>query len=70
MVSDGRPRSAIPGLGSVSLDLSLADRPVRVDQTLVYVAQTGAGQETLTPEQFAAKYGWKNDPERVRLTGE
>jgi hypothetical protein len=27
------------------------------------------GQVTLTPEEFAQKYGWKNDPERVRLTG-
>ncbi len=25
-------------------------------------------QETLTPKQFAKKYGWKNDPERVELT--
>jgi WD40 repeat protein len=33
---------------------------------LVIVAQTEAGQETLTPAEFAAKYGWKNDPSRVR----
>ena len=26
-----------------------------------------AAQVTLTPEEFAQKYGWKNDPERVRL---
>jgi hypothetical protein len=29
---------------------------------------TDAGQETLTPEEFGRKYGWKNEPERVRLT--
>ena len=37
-------------------------------EELVYVAETDRGQETLTPDEFAAKYGWKNDPERVRLT--
>jgi hypothetical protein len=32
-----------------------------------YVVQTDTGQETLSPEEFRKKYGWKNDPERVRL---
>ena len=36
---------------------------------LVYVVETHEGQETLRPDEFAAKYGWKNDPERVRLAG-
>jgi WD40 repeat protein len=40
----------------------------QVERHLVYVVQTDRGQETLSPEEFAAKYGWKNDPERVRLT--
>lgn len=40
----------------------------RVERELVFVVQTDQGQETLTPEEFATKYGWKNDPERVRLT--
>jgi hypothetical protein len=39
-----------------------------IDRELVYVAQTDAGQETLSPEDFAAKYGWKNDPDGVHLT--
>ena len=34
---------------------------------LVYVVQTDRGQETLTPEQFAEQYGWKNDPQQVTL---
>ena len=34
---------------------------------MVHIVQTDQGQETLTPEEFAKKYGWKNDPERVRL---
>jgi WD40 repeat protein len=41
-----------------------------IEREIVYVAQTARGQETLTPEEFAQKYGWKNDPQRVRLTAE
>jgi hypothetical protein len=41
----------------------------RVEKELVYVVQTDKGQETLTPEEFAQRYHWKNDPTRVRLTG-
>jgi len=37
-------------------------------QDLVYVVQTDSGQATLTPEEFAAQYGWKNDPSQVHLT--
>jgi WD40 repeat protein len=36
-----------------------------VNEELVYIVQTEDGQETLTPEEFASKYGWKNDPMRV-----
>jgi hypothetical protein len=32
---------------------------------LVYVVQTEHGQETLAPEAFAKKYGWKNDPSKA-----
>jgi WD40 repeat protein len=42
----------------------------RLGEELVYVVVTDQGQETLGPEEFARKYGWKNDPERVRLLGE
>jgi serine/threonine protein kinase/WD40 repeat protein len=38
------------------------------EKTLVYVVETDKGQELLSPEEFAAKYGWKNDPDKVRLT--
>jgi WD40 repeat protein len=38
----------------------------RVERELVYVVQTDQGQETLSPEEFEKKYGWKNDPEQVR----
>jgi WD40 repeat protein len=40
-----------------------------VERDLVYVVQTDKGQETLTPEEFARKYHWKNDPEQVRPAG-
>jgi hypothetical protein len=29
--------------------------------------QTAAGQEPLSPKEFADKYGWKNDPSKVVL---
>jgi len=34
----------------------------RTDEQLVYVVETDAGQETLSPQEFADKYGWRNDP--------
>jgi len=37
---------------------------------LVYVVQTDAGQETLASDQFAKKFGWKNDPKKVQFTAE
>src|SRR5207248_914203 len=37
----------------------------KIDQHLVYVVQTARGQETLTPTEFAEKYGWRNDPAKV-----
>ena len=36
-----------------------------VEKELVYMVQTDIGQETLTPANFASKYGWQNDPARV-----
>jgi WD40 repeat protein len=41
-----------------------------VEQQLQVVVQTEKGQQTLTVEQFEKRYGWKNNPERVRLSGE
>jgi dipeptidyl aminopeptidase/acylaminoacyl peptidase len=35
---------------------------------MVYVARTAKGVETLTPEEFATRYGWRNDPAKVFLT--
>jgi WD40 repeat protein len=38
-----------------------------VEEEIVYVVQSDAGQELLTPAEFARRYGWKNDPQCVRL---
>ncbi len=51
-----------------------ADGHYRANQAaeglLYYVVQTDTGQETLSPQAFAEKYGWKNDPSKVDLTGD
>jgi len=40
-----------------------------MSEDVVYVALTDDGRQiTLRPTEFAAKYGWKNDPERIRLS--
>ena len=39
----------------------------KVEDELVYVVRTDEGQKTLSPAEFAAQYGWKNDPEKARL---
>jgi WD40 repeat protein/formylglycine-generating enzyme required for sulfatase activity len=36
-----------------------------VEEDLVYVIQTDNGQETLAPEEFAKKYGWKNEAQKA-----
>jgi WD40 repeat protein/tRNA A-37 threonylcarbamoyl transferase component Bud32 len=39
-----------------------------VERDLVYVVQMDDGvQHTLTPAEFAKKYNWKNDPEKVKF---
>jgi WD40 repeat protein len=37
-----------------------------VEDELVYVADSAIGQETLSPAEFARRYGWQNDPDAVR----
>ena len=67
----GRPLGTVVRLNQGWLVLS-ADgyyrcENAKVEDELVYVVQTDAGQQTLTPQEFAAKYGRKNDPEKARL---
>jgi serine/threonine protein kinase/WD40 repeat protein len=33
---------------------------------LVYVVETDRGQQTLRPSEFAERFGWRNDPEKVQ----
>jgi serine/threonine protein kinase/WD40 repeat protein len=41
----------------------------KVERQLVYVALTARGQETLRPSEFEERYGWMNEPAKVRLIG-
>jgi hypothetical protein len=39
-----------------------------LEKELVYVVLCDDGRQlTLTPEEFATKYGWKNDPSKARV---
>lgn len=38
-----------------------------VKDKFVYIVQTARGQQTLTPQEFANRYGWRNDPGKVQL---
>jgi len=40
-----------------------------MSEDVVYVALTDDGRQiTLRQPEFAATYGWKNDPEKIRLS--
>jgi WD40 repeat protein len=42
--------------------------PPAIREELVYVVETEHGQETLSPDEFAKRFGWKNDPARAQLS--
>jgi WD40 repeat protein len=44
-------------------------REPKGNNPFVFVVQTEKGQETLTPEAFGKRTGWKNDPDKVFLIG-
>jgi WD40 repeat protein len=46
-----------------------SSRPPRSDE-LIYVVKTVHGQRWMSPEEFAAEFGWRNDPAQVTLLGE
>jgi WD40 repeat protein len=69
--ANGRPTGAVvpllnEGWLAVSPDGHFRGSP-GVERELVYVVQTDNGQRTLTHDEFGRRYGWKNDPGRVRL---
>jgi WD40 repeat protein len=41
-----------------------------IEREIVYVVETDQGQEMLTPAEFARRFGWKNDPSKVRPLGD
>ena len=55
--------------------MAARNRPVNsgspgVEEQIVYVALHEDGsQRTYTPAEFAAKFGWKNAPEKAELSG-
>jgi len=45
--------------------------PPEAEQQLAYVVLLDSGeQQTLTPAEFAKRYGWKNDPGKVGIATE
>jgi WD40 repeat protein len=43
--------------------------PNEAQTDLVCVVLTAKGMDTFAPREFAAKFGWKNNPNRARMTG-
>jgi WD40 repeat protein len=69
----GRPRAnllTMPSGDSLAVNQEGHYRgSVRKEEEIVYIVQTEQGQEMVSPREFRKKYGWKNDPDQVRLTG-
>ena len=68
-LDDGRLRYTILNLkgdlhGVLRPDGHFSGSP-GLEKELVYVVQTAHGQETLTPEEFAKKYGWTNESSKL-----
>jgi WD40 repeat protein len=68
----GAPRGAFFGLGyndGLAIGVNGHYRgPKWIEEEIVYLVETEGGrQETYTPAEFAKKFGWKNDPEKVRF---
>ena len=67
-MADRRPL-ALPRPGVVFLGGHYRGSPGVEDQ-IVYVAMLPDGsQRTYTPAEFAAQFGWKNDPDKAELLG-
>ena len=68
----GRPLGVIVSLSDPNELVVSAEGHYRgtpgVEDEFVYVVQTEKSQETLTPQEFATRYGWKNDAESVRFS--
>ena len=53
---------------AISARRPLSRHATRAEQHIVYVVKTAKGQEIFTPKEFAKKFTWKNDPDKVRLS--
>ena len=70
-VTSGRPRGVflscrVKGQVAIQADGHWRGTP-GIEEHLLYIAVSDAGQETLTPEEFSRKYGWANEPDKLRL---
>ncbi|OAI46810.1 hypothetical protein AYO44_10770 [Planctomycetaceae bacterium SCGC AG-212-F19] len=73
-IDDNRPHATLVLLRQAQTDLALAVTPEghymaspRLESEIVYVIQTERDQQLMTPIEFTATFGWKNDPTAVRL---
>jgi WD40 repeat protein len=74
-MASGRPHGTIIVLRNqgkdhyvtVSADGHYRGSPAEIEKELVYVVRTADGQQTLSLTEFAQRYGWKNQPEKVRM---
>ena len=62
VLDQGRHVLLLSGTGHYRIDLWC-------QPDIVYVVQTATEQLTLKPAEFADRFGWKNEPEKVRLSG-
>lgn len=46
----------------ISPDGHYSGLPASAEEALVYIIKTPKGQETLSPAEFAARFGWRNAP--------
>ena len=62
----------LPSLGTLHVSPQGHYRaPPEVEKQIVYVVLTESGEQlTLAPEEFAKKYGWKNDPGKAAARAE
>jgi WD40 repeat protein len=70
-VATGKPQGALVSLADDQWLAVASEGHYRgtpgIEKNLVYIAETDDGQQLLSPDEFAKKYGWRNDPERARL---
>jgi WD40 repeat protein len=64
----GRPHGTVVLWRQAPMVVSFDGHYSGPTEELVYVVETLKGQEMLAPEEFATRFGWKNDPGRALLS--